>query len=91
MKITRIAYLGPLASKNVSGVGNFPKGVPTDVSAHKAKSILSYWPGMFAAVLPCAKCDAPGSVEAPIEIEPEEVPDEAEEATINKGGRPKKQ
>ena len=58
MDITRLAYIGPLGSKTVSGVGEFTKGEPLPVPPHKAKSILAHWPGQFAAVLDCQACQA---------------------------------
>ena len=57
MKITHLAYIGPLGSKTVSGVGEFKKGEPLAVPPHKAKIILSHWPGQFAAVMPCQTCE----------------------------------
>jgi hypothetical protein len=55
MDITRLVYIGPAGSKTASGI-EFKAGVPMDVEPRRAKSILKYWPGQFAAVLPCENC-----------------------------------
>ncbi len=50
MNQTTIVFLGPQASKAVAGFGEFIKDEPREVPSHKAKSILTHWPGLFAVV-----------------------------------------